>query len=166
MDIDLKALLAHYLNQLDKMLQQVPEEHFSASLSADMFCLATNARIAANFALRGYCPLVGVEVVSFDKGSDDKSAVREQISATLGYLNKLPKLEALNKDVLLGEKAGFVELSLPQPEFLHHYILPNFFFHISMVYSIAKSVGIHLGKADFDGYHSYPAGFSWLKSSK
>tara|TARA_R110001606_G_scaffold137532_1_gene275522 strand:+ start:363 stop:851 length:489 start_codon:yes stop_codon:yes gene_type:complete len=161
--MDLKALLSHYLVQLDKMLVQIPKESFSASLSDNMFSLAGNARIAANFALRGYCPLVGVETVSFDLGKDDQSAVREQIFVTLDYLEGLPVIETLNKDVLLSEKAGFTELNLPQPEFLNHYILPNFFFHISMVYAIAKSVGVNLGKADFDGYHSYPAGFSWLK---
>ncbi|MBU1295181.1 MAG: DUF1993 domain-containing protein [Gammaproteobacteria bacterium] len=163
MDIDLKVLLTHYLRQLDNMLEQIPEESFSASLSDNMFSLAGNARIAANFALRGYCPLVGVKTVSFDLGNDDQNSVREQISATLDYLEGLPAVETLNKDVLLSEKAGFTELNLPQPEFLHHYIMPNFFFHISMVYAIAKSVGVDLGKADFDGYHSYPVGFSWLK---
>ncbi|MCG7587734.1 DUF1993 family protein [Photobacterium sp. OFAV2-7] len=51
---------------------------------------------------------------------------------------------------------------MSQSEFIHQYILPNFYFHISMVYAIAKSKGVVLSKADFDGIHSYPSGFSFV----
>ncbi|WP_232461250.1 DUF1993 family protein [Cellvibrio sp. PSBB006] len=37
-----------------------------------------------------------------------------------------------------------------------------FFFHLSMSYAIARQAGIPLSKADFDGYHSYPVGFSFV----
>lgn len=37
----------------------------------------------------------------------------------------------------------------------------NFFFHYSMVYAIARQAGVPVGKADFDGYHLYPHGFSF-----
>ena len=41
-----------------------------------------NAKIASNFALRGYCPLVGIEPVSFDTSAEDKVSVLTQIQAT------------------------------------------------------------------------------------
>jgi hypothetical protein len=62
---------------------------------------------------------------------------------------------------MIDDKAGFAELVLPANEFLYQYAMPNFFFHLSMVYAIAKQSGLCLSKADFDGYHIYPAGFSF-----
>ena len=42
------------------------------------------------------------------------------------------------------------------------YALPNFFFHYSMVYAIARQAGVEIGKSDFDGYHDYPVGFTFM----
>jgi hypothetical protein len=44
-------------------------------------------------------------------------------------------------------------------EFLHLYGIPNFFFHLTMGYAALRAAGVPLGKADFDGLHSYPADF-------
>lgn len=52
-----------------------------------------------------------------------------------------------------------------QPQFIHHDILSNFFFHISMAYAIAKVQGEPVSNADFAGYHAYPPGFSFIQSS-
>jgi uncharacterized protein len=127
MNIDLKTLFTYYLGQLDAMQEQTPEEIFFVYLSDTIFFIAGNARITANFALCGSCPLVGVETISFNLRKDDQNAVREHIFATLNYLEEVPAVEI--KDVLF-----------------------------------AKLIGVNLDKADFDGYHRYPAGFSWWKT--
>mgnify|MGYP000170975056 CR=1 FL=1 len=162
MDLDIQALFSHYLKQLEGMVAQVPAGCFDKSLSDTMFSLAMNAKIASNFALRGYCPLVGVEPVSFDTSAEDKASVLTQIQATLSYLNTLSAVDSLDNQSYVSDTAGFAKLQFGQPEFLHQYILPNFFFHISMLYAIAKLNGVVLSKADYDGYHAYPAGFSFV----
>ena len=53
------------------------------------------------------------------------------------------------------------ELDLPAAEYFHMYAVPNFFFHYSMVYAIARQGGVPVGKSDFDGYHRYPSGFTF-----
>jgi hypothetical protein len=50
---------------------------------------------------------------------------------------------------------------MPASEYVSSFVLPNFFFHISMVYAIAKNNGVSVSKGDFDGIHQYPKGFSW-----
>ncbi|OLQ81168.1 hypothetical protein BIT28_08075 [Photobacterium proteolyticum] len=163
MDISIKSLFQHYLKQLEIIVTKIPQDDFSASLTDDMFSLAMNAKIATNFALRGYCPLLGLDVVSFDSEGVDKTAVLEQISKTLNYLDESREVNNLNSQITVTDKAGFAEINLSQPAFIHQYILPNFYFHISMVYAIAKSKGVVLSKADFDGLHSYPSGFSFVQ---
>jgi hypothetical protein len=46
-------------------------------------------------------------------------------------------------------------VSLPGPEFLYQYALPNFFFHLTAAYAILRHEGVALGKQDFDGWHAY-----------
>jgi len=157
-----KSLFEHRLALLDRMISKIPEDVFSLSLSDDMFSLAMNAKIASNFVLRGYCPLLEREVIAFDRASSSKTAVQDQITDTRQYLNDLPDVGGeLSDEIMVHEKAGLVEVKLPQPEFLHNYIIPNFFFHMSMVYAIARANGVNLSKGDFDGIHYYPEGFSF-----
>ncbi|WP_203142825.1 DUF1993 family protein [Marinobacter mangrovi] len=160
-----KQWLMRPLEQLDGMLTGIPDRLFGEALAPDMFPLGTNAKIAANFSLRGYCPLLGQDVVSFDGGGDDKTAVMQQVRQTLNHLASLPDVDDLDPDKTERDRAGFNEIALPQPAFIQHYILPNLLFHSSMVYAIARLHGVELGKADFDGFHSYPSGFHFVSGN-
>lgn len=164
MNFDIKGLLSLYLNQLKVIVTKVPDELFSLSLTNDMFSLEMNAKIAANFLLRGYCPLIQVELVSFYSENSGKEAVLEQIASTKAYLENVPTLACFDDNELITDKAGFIEIRLPQSNFIHQYIIPNFSFHMSMVYAIARANGVALSKGDFDGLHSYPKVFSLVAS--
>ena len=164
-NFSIKSVFIHFLEKLEALVEKVPEDVFSQALHQDMFCLAIQARIATNFALRGYCPLADKEVINFDQPEQDKAAVLGQIRQTILYLRGLPEVSHLDEETKHNEKAGFNNVTLPQPAFIHQYILPNFYFHISMVYAIARSSGVKISKADFDGLHQYPAEFSFLDKS-
>lgn len=164
MDTSIKSLFQYYLSQLDVIVSKIPPEKFPLTLANGMFTLEMNAKIAANFALRGYCPLLNHSVVSFFRDESGKEAVQEQLSETIKYLNELPEVIQFDDKKLLKDKAGFSEVELSQPVFIYRYIFPNFLFHISMVYAIAKANGVELGKGDYDGIHSYPEGFSFVAS--
>ncbi|MDN3556830.1 DUF1993 family protein [Halomonas maura] len=162
--MSIKEIFKHYLYQLEVIVSRIPPENFSLALSEGMFSLEMNAKIAANFVLRGYCPLLHQDVVSFISDEPGKAAVKKQIADTLAYLSDLPEVMRLNDKELVKDTAGFIEVEFSQPLFIHQYILPNFIFHISMVYAIAKANGVELSKGDFDGIHSYPNGFSFISS--
>ncbi|KJY81883.1 hypothetical protein TW81_16155 [Vibrio galatheae] len=161
--VDSQSLFLRYLTQLKKIVQKVPDELFSSSLSEDMFSLEMHAKIAANFTLRGYCPLNGIEPVSLFEDQSGKAPVLKQIQATLDMLGEASIHQQFDDSNMLVDKAGFAEVKLKESEFIHCYIVPNILFHISMVYAIARANGVPLSKGDFDGLHSYPAGFSWVK---
>ncbi len=57
-------------------------------------------------------------------------------------------------------QAGFAVLELPGEVYLHEFGLPNLYFHQAMAHVALKQAGVPLGKADFDGKHDYPPGFS------
>ncbi|QUX95472.1 hypothetical protein C0J08_08560 [Marinomonas sp. CT5] len=164
MSSNIKELFNGYLLQLETIVNKVPPELFSESLADGMFSLEVNAKIAANFVLRGYYPLLGKEVISLMSDEQGKAAVIRQIIDTRALLDTLPEIHNFDDSKVITDKAGFSEIQLCQSDFIHQYIVPNYFFHMGMVYAIAKSKGLAVSKGDFDGLHSYPADFSFVSS--
>lgn len=58
MNSGIKNIFQHYLRQLDVIVSKTPPEVFCLTLSEDMFSLEVNAKVASDFALRGYCPFL------------------------------------------------------------------------------------------------------------
>ena len=159
-------LFLHYLRRLEAILK-LAEAHGGGvaehRLHPDMFPLLQQARVAIGFTLRATCPLAGREIVSFrDDDACTFAGVYAELGRTMAYLAAIPDAAFDGIDGLtVDTTAGFAELSLPAAEYYQMYAVPNFFFHYSMVYAIARQAGIGFGKADFDGYHRYPSGFAF-----
>ena len=160
----------YYLGRLQVLLDKIEKfcegntNILNARLHDDMLPLINQITATANFALRGCCPLAGRTIVSFQQNQSSFSALRQCIADTIAYLTDIPLTEFDRPATeVLREQAGFTQVALQRDKFLQDYILPNFYFHISMVYAIARSRGIPLSKQDYDGYHQYPEGFSFVK---
>ncbi|WP_020409900.1 DUF1993 domain-containing protein [Hahella ganghwensis] len=162
------TIFARYLRQLDRILEKIQEQTHSESASLasqiheTMFPLGQQARTTIGFSLRACCPLAGLEITSFSDEENLFAAIRNELSRTLEYLQSIPEKDF--KDYTcrtIDTKAGFEEHNMSGWDYLNLYCLPNFFFHFSMVYAIARQQGINLSKGDFDGFHQYPAGFSF-----
>ena len=125
--------------------------------------LPARVRVAIGFTLRATCPLAGREIVSFRADDDVTFAgTYAELERTMAYLAAIPDAEFAGMDARrVRTTAGFAELDLPAAEYFHMYAVPNFFFHYSMVYAIARQGGVPVGKSDFDGYHRYPSGFTF-----
>ncbi len=153
----------HYLEQLKKLLEKVQcfENDITGNrLHPDMLPLLQQAKTAISFTLRCSCPLAGREIVSF--GNDDSSleSVFTELEATTQYLSAIPDEDFLRiENLTVNTTAGFADLKLSGWDYYIMYALPNFFFHYSMVYAIARQAGVAIGKADFDQFHQYPIGF-------
>ncbi|UTA47221.1 DUF1993 domain-containing protein [Simiduia sp. 21SJ11W-1] len=162
MSTPIKQLFLDYLAQLSVVVGKVPDALFSDTLHEGMFSLEMNVQIAANFLLRGYCPLIGRAVVLHELSSPGKPASLQLIQDVAAELGALPEVQNLDDSQKITDTAGFAEISLGQSGYLMKYIIPNYMFHVSMVYAIARKNGVPLSKGDFDGLHAYPPGFSFL----
>jgi len=158
-------LFLHYLRRLEGILKQV--EAFGGDvgdrrLHPDMFPLLQQARVAIGFTLRATCALAGREIVSFRDDDFTFPSIYAELERTMAYLAALPDAAFDGIDTLtVRTTAGFAELELPAWEYFQMYAVPNFFFHYSMVYAIARQAGVPVGKSEFDGYHRYPSGFTF-----
>ncbi len=158
----------HYLECLEQILVKIevfqPDspEVLHARLADDMFPLAQQAKIAAGFSLRACCPLAGLEIASFDEQDNTIESLKKQIAATIAYLKSIPEQSFENfEGRVITTQAGFAEHEFNGHDYYLMYALPNFLFHLNMVYAIARNQGVPLSKADYDGYHQYPQGFSF-----
>ena len=156
----------YYLRQLKNIVNKIEQacagdvDILQARLHDNMLPLSNQIRAAINFPLRGICPLAGRELASFDRNENSFQALYDQLENSIRYLQGISASE-FNWAGELSEAAGFAEVKLPAEQFIYLYILPNFYFHLSMVYAIARTRGVPLSKQDFDGLHQYPPGFSF-----
>ena len=143
----------HYLARVADMAERAGPEALTAQL-ADAFPAGQQFATAAGYALRIACPLAGREVPSLPQALGPRLAVAR---AMLGAMSPAEFEGAETR--IIRHRAGFADLEQTGADFLFLYGLPNFFFHLTMGYAALRAAGLPLGKADFDGFHSYPEGF-------
>ena len=143
----------HYLGRVQDIVALAGPEALRAQVG-DAFPAGRQFATAAGFALRVACPLAGREVPDMPQALGPRLAV---VRATLGAMRPDEFLGA--ETLVIRHQAGFSELEQSASDFLHLYGAPNFFFHLTMGYAALRAAGVPLGKADFDGFHSYPAEF-------
>jgi hypothetical protein len=143
----------HYLAQVAAMVEKAGPEALEARI-ADAFPAGQQFATAAGFALRVACPLAGREVPDLPQALGPRLAVAR---AMLGAMTPADFEGA--EDRIIRHHAGLAVLEQRAVDFLHLYGLPNFFFHLTMGYAALRAAGVPLGKADFDGFHTYPEGF-------
>jgi uncharacterized protein len=143
----------HYLSRVSDIVAVAGPDALDARI-ADSFPARQQFATAAGFALRIACPLAGREVPDLPQGLGPRLAVAR---ALLGSMTPADFEGAETR--VIRHRAGFADLEQSGSEFLHLYGLPNFFFHLTMGYAALRAAGVPLGKADFDGFHAYPADF-------
>lgn len=143
----------HYLSRISDIVAVAGPDALDARI-ADAFTARQQFATAAGFALRVACPLAGREVPDLPQGLGPRLAVAR---AMLGAMTPAEFEGAETR--MIRHQAGFAVLEQSGAEFLHLYGIPNFFFHLTMGYAALRAAGVQLGKADFDGFHSYPADF-------
>jgi uncharacterized protein len=158
-------VLLRYLDSLDRILVAVdalpPAQAarvLEARLAPDMLPFARQVETAAHFALRTAWPLAGRAVPPFVSSSPTVAGLRARVRANRELLGTLtPDEYESAASRTIAEQAGEARVELPAARFLAEYALPNFFFHLGMAYAIARLHGCALGKAQYDGFHVYPA---------
>jgi hypothetical protein len=143
----------HYLSRISDIVAVAGPDALDARI-ADAFPARQQFATAAGFSLRIACPLAGREVPDLPQGLGPRLAVARAI---LGSMK--PAEFAGAEARVITHKAGFAEVDQTGEQFLYLFGLPNFFFHMVMGYAALRAAGVPLGKEDFDGIHSYPAGF-------
>ena len=154
---DLKRIFASRLDSLGHVVERGSEhlggeDFLSARLAPDMFPLGTQIAFACNqprgFAL--WCEGKDVqnlspEVASLDLAREHILRTRAQVDAITAGDSRLDEVKRIG----LGP-GKYCELS--GDRYVSEFLIPNFYFHISITYAILRMLGVPLGKTDYMGF--------------
>ena len=153
----LEAALARAEGQLGERLAEALDQRPAAGMRP----LRQQVASAVHFTLRIAYPLAGERAPEL-RGPLDAPGLAARIAAARGHLAALPPAAFAGAETrVVRIQAGFADLELGGEAFLHEFGLPNLYFHHAMAHVALKQAGVRLGKADFDGKHDYPEGFSF-----
>lgn len=121
-------------------------------LAPDMFALSRQVQSACDHAKNGSARLAGVEAPKFEENDTGIDALKQRIAKTLAYLKTLDPAAidaAADKEIVfpLGPAKG----QMKGVDYLNHFMLPNFYFHLTAAYAIVRHCGVEIGKRDFLG---------------
>ncbi|MBA3591004.1 DUF1993 family protein [Methylibium sp.] len=151
------TMLGNLSKWLDKAVahaqaqQADPEALLAARLAPDMLPLLRQVQIACDSAKFGVARLAEGVAPSFDDSETTMAALQQRIGATVAYLKSVPR------DKVDGSEAKLVTvprrvgdpLQFTGEQYLMHFALPNFYFHITTAYALLRHNGVELGKSDY-----------------
>ncbi|HJU17678.1 MAG TPA: DUF1993 domain-containing protein [Stellaceae bacterium] len=120
-------------------------------LYPDMFTLARQVRQACLHAL-GAGTVAGVSPPQFPDIDNSFAEMYARIDKTVDVLKGL-KADQLDgrEDQQVTITAGGQQRNFRAQNYLYHFAMPNFYFHITTAYNILRSLGVDIGKRDFMG---------------
>jgi hypothetical protein len=121
-------------------------------LAPDMFALARQVQVACDQAKNGAARLAGVEPPKFEDTETSLEQLKQRIAKTLAYIKGLDaKAIDASADREITFPLGPNKGQMKGGDFLNHFVLPNFYFHLTAAYAIVRHCGVELGKRDFLG---------------
>jgi hypothetical protein len=129
-----------------------PAVLLSYRLAPDMFALARQVQVASDHAKNGAGRLAGIDPPKFEDNETTLEQLKERIAKTVAFLKTL--------DAKAIDGAGEREITFPLgprkgqmkgDDYLSHFVLPNFYFHLTAAYAIVRHCGVEIGKRDFLG---------------
>ena len=162
----------HYLpvmKTLGEQIEQCDGQIWQQRPVDGMFAAHTQWRICCNFLLRGVAPFLRMQwptgFSQFETSDNTWVGLVEQWQKVQDFIehlaNNTDEINLKQHELICVDKAGFSQVELAAPQYVSQYIIPNFCFHLSMLYLVAKQHGVTVSKGHFDGFHQYPTNFSF-----
>lgn len=152
------TMLTNISKLLDKGVAYAEAKKFdptvlvNARLAPDMFPLARQVQIASDMVKNGVARLSGQEAPKFEDNEATMDELKARIAKTIDYIKSVPASAfegSEERDIKIPIRDRSLEMKGLQ--YVRNWILPNFYFHATMVYALLRHNGVELGKPDFLG---------------
>jgi hypothetical protein len=123
-----------------------------ARLIADMHPLTAQVQIACDNAKGAVARLVGIEAPKHEDNEKTYEELQARIAKTLDFIGTAKREQfagAETREVVL--KFPNITLTFNGQDYVTKFLLPNFYFHVTMAYALLRKNGVELGKPDFLG---------------
>ena len=130
-----------------------PSVLLGTRLAPDMFALARQVQAACDQAKNGAARLAGVEPPASANNETTIDALKGRIADTLALLKTLDRrqIDASADREITFPMGATNKGHMKGADYLNHFVLPNFYFHLTAAYSILRHCGVEIGKRDFLG---------------
>jgi hypothetical protein len=129
-----------------------PNNYLAMRLSPDMFPFVRQVQSFCDHAKNSSFRLAAKDPPVKEDKETTLAEVRARIQATLDMLKTLDA-KAMEggetREIVI--PAGSNKLKLPGADYLLHFALPNFYFHLTTAYDILRASGVEIGKRSFMG---------------
>lgn len=146
---------ANMLGTLDQLVRKAQDEGMTddvlgEKLTEDMFPLELQFRVALNQVLLALNQVAGESLPLEETSYRSLDEVRDRITLVRSYLD--------HSDLSAWADASVpVDLTLPNgvrflmssKDDMQDWIVPNFYFHVTMAYALLRNAGLAIGKMDF-----------------
>jgi hypothetical protein len=159
--VSIPALVRGLVNTsalLDKAAAYAESKKFDAAalvqsrLFPDMHPLSRQVQIACDTAKGAAGRLARVDIPKHEDTETTLPELKARIAKTVDFLNSITPAQ------LAGDDTRSIEMKNPNNvwkftavEYVTKFVLPNFYFHIAMVYALLRNGGVEVGKRDFLG---------------
>jgi hypothetical protein len=130
-----------------------PDALLVARLYPDMFPLAQQVQIAADFARGISARLATVEVPTYEGKEKSFADLDALLTRTLDFIDRLTpsQFEGSETRAIVLRPGTPKEKKLSGQAYLANYGLPQFLFHVTTAYAILRHNGLPIGKRDYMG---------------
>lgn len=123
-----------------------------ARLFPDMHPLVRQVQMACDTAKGAAARLAGIEVPKHEDTETTIAELKARIAKTVDFLKSVTAAQ------LKDAENRAIEIKFPNGSwkftgiaYLNDFVLPNFYFHVSVAYALLRKNGVEIGKGDFLG---------------
>jgi len=152
-------MLNNVLQWLELARQHAEAKNFDTNvylglrLAPDMLPFSRQIQIASDAAKGCAARLAGMEVPKWDDNEASLDELAQRVRRTIDYVS-LVAADQINgsesRAIEIPTRSGDVR-KFNGEDYLRHFALPNFYFHLTTAYALLRHAGVNLGKADFLG---------------
>ena len=123
----------------------------NARLAPDMFPLSRQVQISCDGVKNGLARIAGIEPPKFEDTETTFAQLQERIRKTLDFVktisaDKIDRHE--DKDITFPAGKDKTR-TLKGHAYVHNWMMPNLYFHITTTYAILRNNGVDVGKLDY-----------------
>jgi hypothetical protein len=130
-----------------------PSVVLNVRLFPDMFAFIRQVQSACDQAKNGGARLAGIEPPGFEDNEKTIAELKARIAKTITFVKTLDakKIDESADREITFPLGPTIKGHMRGEDYLNHFALPNFYFHLTTAYDILRHCGVEIGKRDFIG---------------
>ena len=123
-----------------------------ARLFPDMFPFALQIRIAGDMVKGGAARLAGLDIPKYEDNEKTLAELKARVRRTIDFLSSIkPEQIDGTEAKAISLTVGGNPMNFNGLDYLNHWVLPNFYFHVTTAYNLLRQGGVEIGKMDYLG---------------